>query len=69
MKVISSIGDIKKIIIIMTFSIVSSCSPTVSVKTPEKPIEINLNVKIQHNVKVRIDKDLDNLIENSSNLF
>lgn len=45
------------------------CSPTVQVATPEKPITINLNVKIQHEILVKVDKELDNVLSEDSGLF
>lgn len=47
----------------------TACTPTVRVETPDKPIEINLNVKIQQEVRVRVDKDLDAAIANDPALF
>ena len=45
------------------------CSPTVQVATPEKPITINLNVKIQHEILVKVDKELDDVLSENSGLF
>ena len=47
----------------------SSCTPTVKVEAPEKPITINLNVKIEHEIKVKIDKELDSVFSEDSGLF
>ena len=41
----------------------------ITVKAPEKPIEINLNVKVQQEVVVRLQKDAQDLIENNPELF
>ncbi len=41
----------------------------ISVKTPEKPIEINLNVNIQQEVLVRLQKDVDQLIRDNPDAF
>ena len=46
-----------------------ACTPTVQVKAPEKPITINLNVKIQHEIRVKVDKELDELFDEDSELF
>lgn len=48
---------------------VSACTPTVQVAVPDKPIEINLNVKIEHEIKVKVDKELDELFADDSELF
>ena len=45
------------------------CSPTVRVEASDKPITINLNVKIEHEVRVRIDKELDDVFSEDSGLF
>ena len=34
----------------------SGCNPTVKVEAPDKPIEINLNVRIEQEVRVKIDR-------------
>ena len=46
-----------------------ACTPTVQVAAPDKPIEINLNIKIEHEIRVRVDKDLDELFDEDSELF
>ena len=47
----------------------AACTPTVQVKAPEEPITINLNVKIQHEIRVKVDKELDDLFAEDSDLF
>ena len=44
-----------------------ACTPKaeVEVKAPTEPIVINLNVKIEHEIRVKVDKDVENLIDNS----
>ena len=39
------------------------CSPTVKVAAPSEPITINLNVKIEHEIRVKVDKELNDLFE------
>lgn len=47
----------------------ASCAPTVKVEAPDKPIVINLNVKIEHEVRVKVEKDLDAALSSNPNLF
>ena len=47
----------------------SACNPTVTVEAPKEPIEINLNVKIEHHIRVQVDKELEDLFEEDSELF
>lgn len=41
----------------------------ISVKTPDKPIEINLNVAIRQEVVVRLQRDVDALIKSNPEVF
>lgn len=41
----------------------------IQVKAPDKPIEINLNVKVQQEVVVRLQRDAQDLIQNNPELF
>lgn len=45
------------------------CTPTVAVAPPEGPIELNINVKIEHEIKVQVDKELDDIFAEDSDLF
>ena len=47
----------------------AACTPQVEVVTPDKPITINLNVKIDHEVRVKVDRDLDQVLSPNSGLF
>jgi hypothetical protein len=44
----------------------SSC---ISVKAPDKPIEINLNVTIRQEVLVRLQRDVEQLINQNPQTF
>ena len=41
----------------------------VTVRPPDKPIEINLNVKIEQEVLVRLQRDVDQLIRSNPDTF
>ena len=51
------------------FLIATACAPKVQIVAPDKPIEINLNVKIDQEVRVRLDKDVEDLISDNPDLF
>jgi hypothetical protein len=38
-----------------------ACTPTVQMAAPKEPITVNLNVKIQHEIYVKVDKEVDDL--------
>ena len=44
------------------------CTPRVEVAA-DKPITINLNVKIDHEIRVKVDKELDQVLSHNSGLF
>jgi len=46
-----------------------SCTPTVKVEPPDEPITINLNVKIEHEIRVKVDKELEDIFSEESGLF
>lgn len=48
---------------------VAACQPTVKVEAPDKPIVINLNVKIEQEVRVKVEKDVDELLQERDDLF
>ena len=41
----------------------------ISLSAPEKPIEINLNVKIEQEVLVRLQRDVENIINQNPQDF
>ena len=43
--------------------IAPGCTPKVVVEAPKEPIVINMNVKIEHEIRIRVDKDLDAMFE------
>jgi hypothetical protein len=48
---------------------VTACEPRVTVEPPKEPITINVNVKIDHEVRVKVDKELDDLFDKKPELF
>lgn len=47
----------------------SACQPTVRVEPPKEPIVVNLNVKIEHEVRIRVEKDVEDLFAENPDLF
>jgi hypothetical protein len=50
-------------------TLMTGCNPTVKIEAPEKPIVINLNIKIDHEIRIKVDRELDYLLENKQGLF
>ncbi len=53
----------------LIMAVAAGCTPTVKVEAPDKPIVINLNVKIEQEVRVKIDRDVDTLLQDNPDLF
>jgi len=47
----------------------AGCSPSVKLEAPEKPIEITMNIKIEHEIRLKVEKDVDALISSNKGLF
>ena len=50
-------------------AILTGCNPTVKVEAPEEPITINMNIKIEHEVRIKVEKDLEGVFDEDSGLF
>jgi hypothetical protein len=46
----------------------NACTHTLQVETKE-PITININVKIDHEIRVKVDRELDDVFSDDSSLF
>ena len=55
--------------LLATTGLLSACTHKVQLEAPEKPITINLNVKIEHEIKVKVEKDLEEVLSKESGLF
>lgn len=53
----------------ITVLVCAACNPTVKVEAPDKPIEINLNVRIEHSIRVKVDEELEDMFSEDSELF
>lgn len=49
-------------------SFVVGCA-TVKIEAPEKPITINLNVKVEHSIDVKVDEQLEKVITKNPEVF
>ena len=49
--------------------LLAACEPTVRVEAPERPIEINLNVRIEQEVLIRIDRQLESVFTENDDIF
>ncbi|XTZ40344.1 YnbE family lipoprotein [Salmonella enterica] len=54
---------------IMLIGTLVACTPRIEVAAPKEPITINMNVKIEHEIHIKVDKDVETLLKSRSDLF
>ncbi len=57
------------LIALATVALLAACAPTVKIEPPDKPIVINLNIKIEQEIRIKIEKDVEALFEDEEGLF
>lgn len=63
-------GMVKVAVSTVLFGVVlAGCQPTVRIEPPKEPIVINLNVKIEQEVRVKIERDVEELLKEKPELF
>ena len=56
-------------LLLVAFFLLTACTPTVQLAAPTEPITINLNVRIDHEIRVKVDKELDDVFAENAELF
>jgi hypothetical protein len=49
--------------------VTAACQPRVALEAPKDPIVINLNVKVEHEVRIKVDRELEEAFEKNPELF
>ena len=62
-------AQVALVAVLTSLAFVFGCAPTVKVAAPDEPIVINLNVKIQHEILIKVDNQLDDLFADNEDLF
>lgn len=64
------LNQLRQFIFIGSYLLLSTaCTPTVQVVAPAEPITINLNIKIEHEIRIKVEKELEELFSEDSELF
>lgn len=66
---LSAMKKITILSLISTAGFLVACTPTVQVAVPNEPITINLNVRIEHEIRVQVEEELDDIFSADSGLF
>lgn len=59
----------KTTLLLLCAAALPACTPTVKVEAPDKPIEINMNINIEHRVRVEIERDVKDAIAQNGDIF
>jgi len=49
--------------------LLAACTPTIKLQAPDEPIVINLNVKIEQEIRVKVEREIDTLIREEKGVF
>lgn len=71
MRNIDQMADVKFFLIMAIFCClaVSSCTPTVKVEPPQEPITINLNIKLDADIRVKLEEEAKKDIAANPGIF
>ena len=58
-----------RMIAFLAAAALAACQPTVKVEAPDKPIVINLNVKIEQEVRIKVEKEAEALLDQREDIF
>ena len=47
----------------------AACTPRVALEAPKEPITINLNIKIEQEVRIKVERDLEELFKSDKKIF
>lgn len=53
----------KTLPVVMMTMMLAACTPRIEVAAPKEPITINMNVKIEHDINIKADKEVETLLE------
>ena len=54
---------------LLAVAVLAGCTHRVQMEAPKDPIVINMNVKIEQEVRVRVEEDVEDLLEENPDLF
>jgi hypothetical protein len=47
----------------------AACQPKVQVEAPKEPIVINMNIKIEHEVRIKVDREVEQMLNENEDIF
>ncbi len=59
----------RTVALLLASAALAACEPTVRVEAPREPITINLNVKVDAEVRVKLEEQAEEDIKNAPDIF
>ncbi len=59
----------RSVLFLCAVIVLAACEPTVRIEAPKEPITINLNVKIDAEIRVKLEEQAAEDIKNAPDLF
>ena len=56
-------------LLILCCLVITACAPTVKVETPQEPITINLNIKLDADIRVKLEEEAKKDIAANPGIF
>ncbi|MFZ1850845.1 MAG: YnbE family lipoprotein [Nitrosomonas sp.] len=66
---VKPVFGLMSILLIFGYGILSGCTPTVKVDPPSEPITINLNIKLDADIRVKLEEDAKKDIATNPGIF
>jgi len=58
-----------KLFLLLGTILLAGCNPTVRVEAPKEPIRIEANVTIKHEIRIIVEKEVEEIFEDEEGLF
>ncbi len=52
------------LVMMLGIATLTGCSPVIKLQAPDKPITINLNVKVDHEIQLKVANDVNKVFNN-----
>ncbi|MDO8895187.1 MAG: YnbE family lipoprotein [Nitrosomonas sp.] len=57
------------VILVLCCLVITACAPTVKLETPQEPITINLNIKLDADIRVKLEEEAKKDIAANPGIF
>jgi hypothetical protein len=59
----------KPIFLLCGSMLLTACNPTIRIETPAEPIRIEANITIKHEIRIVVEKEVEEIFEEDEGLF